>query len=560
MIHTECGILLEINSNTNGINEIDFIKKLKKLQHRGREAYGIARLINSVHSLDNDDCELIKYKGVIKDENHLTNDKTTDVYNTIDTNSNYFLGHTRYATSGNKDSSDLIQPIKLDTNQIVVNNLVDNDSNTLKLKRTPIFFAFNGNIKESLWDNLNISYPFLSRQQINTSLNDTQKMKLFIEYLLNMSNNLDSVSKIILKELPTAFCLIISTNDTTWIIRDSLGNRPLSIWADKNISNITDTTNTTNTYDTIDLNKVIISSETNVINQESEFYDENYKWFNIEHNSILKLFHSRHQNKITLQYLYLDDNLSKYSKTLINSKCNTQKFCLFEKIYFMNSKSTLTDSNIQVAIYRKKLANLLIQQIINEKKPDYLYKLFNNQNNKSEINKKIDNLLLVGIPETGIEYAKGISDITGIKISDVIKKKNNYNYRTFICANDQDRYQACIDKYDINTELIKKKDLILVDDSIVRGNTLNYLITFLKKHKPKSIHIMIPSPPVANPCYYGVDIPTREELIINKVFTIENIKKKLKIDSLSYLNIKYIQQHDNNICDMCFTGKDIIDF
>ena len=205
---------------------------------------------------------------MIKDKNHLTNDKTTDVYNTVNTNSNYFLGHTRYATSGNKDSSDLIQPIKLDTNQIVVNNLVDNNSNTLKLKRTPIFFAFNGNIKESLWDNLNISYPFLSRQQINTSLNDTQKMKLFIEYLLNMSNNLDFISKIILKELPTAFCLIISTNDTTWIIRDSLGNRPLSIWSDKNISNINDT------KDTIDLNKVIISSETNVINQESEFYNE----------------------------------------------------------------------------------------------------------------------------------------------------------------------------------------------------------------------------------------------------------------------------------------------
>ena len=91
-------------------------------------------------------------------------------------------------------------------------------------------------------------------------------MKLFIEYLLNMSNNLDFISKIILKELPTAFCLIISTNDTTWIIRDSLGNRPLSIWSDKNISNINDT------KDTIDLNKVIISSETNVINQESEFF------------------------------------------------------------------------------------------------------------------------------------------------------------------------------------------------------------------------------------------------------------------------------------------------
>ena len=242
-------------------------------------------------------------------------------------------------------------------------------------------------------------------------------MKLFIEYLLNMSNNLDFISKIILKELPTAFCLIISTNDTTWIIRDSLGNRPLSIWSDKNISNINDT------KDTIDLNKVIISSETNVINQESEFYNENYRWFNIEHNSILKLFHSTtrlHQNKITLQNLYLDDSLLKTSKP---SKCNTQKFCLFEKIYFMNSKSTLTDSNIQVSIYRKKLANLLIQQIINEKKPDYLYKLFNNQNNKNEVNKKIDNLLLVGIPETGIEYAKGISDITGIKISDVIKRK-----------------------------------------------------------------------------------------------------------------------------------------
>ena len=85
------------------------------------------------------------------------------------------------------------------------------------------------------------------------------------------------------------------------------------------------------------------------------------------------------------------------------------------------------------------------------------------------------------------------------------------------------------------------------------------MISYIKKFKPKQIHVLIPSPPVAYPCYYGVDIPTRQELVINKQNTIENIRKEFKIDSLYYLDIERIKKTDTNICDHCFTGKDIVD-
>lgn len=536
MIHTECGLLLYLTKNT--ISELGFITLLNNLQHRGREAYGIA-------SINDSKINVSRYIDVIKTSNH----------NSI--RSNYFLGHTRYATSGNKSTTDLIQPISID----VPNNSIYNKEATLK---TPIIFAFNGNIRLELWKLLYDKIVKQLEKEIETDtdtalinnlsklqdseLNDTQKMKIYIEYLLSIGDNLDTISKKILKNIKTAYCLILSTLNNTWIIRDSLGNRPLSIFT--KIHNP---------------NYLLISSETNIFptNYLSPLSQE---WQSIKPNKIMKITHIPNQD---IEYKFIDLDRKhipiEYNDTTITSNNNLimeeQKFCLFEKIYFMNSKSYLTDFSQSIKSYRYHLAQLLVEQILNSNDGSLINKMVTNMPSYLRDTKsRISQIKLVGIPETGIEYSNAIGHILKLNQCNIITKKPNYNLRTFICGSNTTRYQACIDKYNIDVRHIPNNIIILVDDSIVRGNTLYYLISYIRKFKPKEIHVLIPSPPVAFPCYYGVDIPTSNELIINKYESIDEVRVALNVDTLTYLDIENIKRKDKSICTHCFDGNDIVDF
>ena len=101
---------------------------------------------------------------------------------------------------------------------------------------------------------------------------------------------------------------------------------------------------------------------------------------------------------------------------------------------------------------------------------------------------------------------------------------------------------------------ITNKDIILVDDSLVRGNTLKSLIVLLRQYNVKSIHIRIASPPVKYPCFFGIDIPTSSELIAyNK--SIDMIKKEINADSLNYIKLEVFKEYmGNNFCMGCFDG------
>ena len=175
------------------------------------ESYGIANFVQNATDIQ-------KHEGIIKNNNHQSS---------YTNKSNLFLGHTRYSTSGSKKDTNLIQPIQLNTRTVYQPNLNSLD-NKVSIKDTPIIFAFNGNIRHSIWTDLLKTYPIFTESD-NQSFNDTYKIKLLLEYLLVLGLSFDEISNLLLEHLPTAFCLIISTIDTTWVIRDSLGNRPLSI-------------------------------------------------------------------------------------------------------------------------------------------------------------------------------------------------------------------------------------------------------------------------------------------------------------------------------------------
>ena len=101
-------------------------------------------------------------------------------------------------------------------------------------------------------------------------------------------------------------------------------------------------------------------------------------------------------------------------------------------------------------------------------------------------------------------------------MNNVLKKRENIG-RTFILPTDKERKEACSKAFDFNIDVIKDKNLIIVDDTIVRGNTFKSLIEQLKNiGKPKSIHVRIASPKIIEPCNLGIDLPTKQELVVNK--------------------------------------------
>ena len=159
---------------------------------------------------------------------------------------------------------------------------------------------------------------------------------------------------------------------------------------------------------------------------------------------------------------------------------------------------------------------------------------------------------------TSIISATSISN----KIAKPIKHaiyKNRYTHRTFI--NTGQEIIKSIKKIKIIGELVKEKNILLVDDSIVRGNTSKYIINELKKHNVKNIYFACCSPPVRYPNLYGISIPSYEELIANNK-TIEEIESYLGVNKLFYLSLneilnvlKDINPNIKSFEDSTFTGN-----
>ena len=144
-----------------------------------------------------------------------------------------------------------------------------------------------------------------------------------------------------------------------------------------------------------------------------------------------------------------------------------------------------------------------------------------------------DHHIVIGIPDTGIISAKGYARELNIVYKQAITKNHNVQ-RTFIAPTETERRTLCDKKFMFIEEEIKGKNVILVDDTIVRGNVMKHIISRCWMIGANEIHIRIPAPPVINICQLGIDIPSREELLaFNK--TLDEIKSELNVTSIKYL-------------------------
>jgi amidophosphoribosyltransferase len=205
--------------------------------------------------------------------------------------------------------------------------------------------------------------------------------------------------------------------------------------------------------------------------------------------------------------------------------------CMFEYVYFARPDSTIDGINV----YETRM-NIGRQ----------LHELY-----------PIDADIVIPVPDSSIPAAIGYSRASGIPYGEGLIK-NRYVGRTFIMPTQEERELAVRLKLNPIKEAIKGKKIILIDDSIVRGTTSKQLLDLVKEAEPAEIHFLVGCPPVIAPCYYGVAMATKKELIAAN-YSVEEIQKQLDIDSLGYITlpalVKAIGMDKEKLCLGCLNEE-----
>jgi amidophosphoribosyltransferase len=205
--------------------------------------------------------------------------------------------------------------------------------------------------------------------------------------------------------------------------------------------------------------------------------------------------------------------------------------CVFEHIYFSRPDSSLEGRTLQSV--RGRMGEILARE------------------------GPVDADLVISVPDSGNAAAKGFARESGIPLDDGLIK-NRYVARTFIEPGQELRNHGLRMKFNPLPEVIGGKRLVVVDDSIVRGNTTRQIVRMLKDAGAREVHLRISSPPIRHPCHYGIDMSTREEMIAHGR-KVDDIARELGADSLAYLSLegvyKAIGTPRTTHCDACFTGE-----
>ena len=202
--------------------------------------------------------------------------------------------------------------------------------------------------------------------------------------------------------------------------------------------------------------------------------------------------------------------------------------CIFEYIYFARPDSHI--DGISVYASRIKAGRFLA------------------------MDSPVDADLVVGVPESGNAAALGYSLQSGIPYGTAFVK-NSYVGRTFIKPKQSSRESSVRVKLNVLKEAVAGKRIIMIDDSIVRGTTSDRIVKMLRDAGATEVHVRISSPPFLWPCYFGTDIPEREQLIAYNR-TIDEIREIIGADSLGYLDVERLEELSEglSICKGCFNG------
>ncbi len=205
--------------------------------------------------------------------------------------------------------------------------------------------------------------------------------------------------------------------------------------------------------------------------------------------------------------------------------------CVFEFIYFARPDSKIFGQNVD------KVRRRLGRQLATEHPAD------------ADI--------VISVPDSSNTHTLGYSEKSGIR-QEIGLIRNHYVGRTFIAPEQKIRDLDAKIKYNPVKGVLNNRKVVIVDDSIVRGTTSRKLVEMVKRAGAKEIHFRVASPPIVAPCFYGIDMPTKKELIASSK-SVEKIRRYLGVKSLGYLSLKGMMSMKslgkNGYCTSCFTGK-----
>jgi amidophosphoribosyltransferase len=165
--------------------------------------------------------------------------------------------------------------------------------------------------------------------------------------------------------------------------------------------------------------------------------------------------------------------------------------------------------------------------------------------------------LVVPVPDSGNAAALGYDEESGMPF-EMALVRSHYIGRTFIEPRQSIRHFGVKIKFNPVAELLRGRRIVLIEDSIVRGTTLRKVIPMLRQAGAREVHMRIAATPTIGSCFYGIDTPTREELVASSL-SIEEIRNYITADSLGYLSVaglySFLDGRREGFCDACFTGQ-----
>jgi len=233
---------------------------------------------------------------------------------------------------------------------------------------------------------------------------------------------------------------------------------------------------------------------------------------------------------------------SKVERGVLKSKRNPQakkKFCMFENVYFSSPQSEIGGSSVYRLRFR--LGEVLAQEIVEE------------WGSKERVAEQID--YVVPVPDTSRTAALATAERLGIPYREFLVK-NSYVSRTFILGKQEQRLKALGQKLSLIGPEIRDKKILLVDDSVVRGNTSRMMALRLREAGAASIFLASTCPPIRHGCFYGIDFPDPEELVAYQR-SITEISKNLGVDGLHYISIEGLKAafESQDFCLACLDGN-----
>ncbi|MCI5066484.1 amidophosphoribosyltransferase [bacterium] len=205
--------------------------------------------------------------------------------------------------------------------------------------------------------------------------------------------------------------------------------------------------------------------------------------------------------------------------------------CVFEYVYFARPDSHVFGKNVYPI--RKRMGEELARENI------------------------VEADMVIPVPDSGVTAAIGYAQEAKIPL-ELGLIRNHYVGRTFIEPKQSIRDFGVKIKLNANAEVFRGKRIVVVDDSIVRGTTCKKLIDMFRRAGAREIHLRISAPPTTDPCYYGIDTPSKEELIAASK-SVEDIAEYLNVDTLGYLSLEGLYRavgtEKGKVCDACFSGR-----